>query len=109
AAAEQLQLDVYGDVIDAAVQLLVDDGEADREVRSLLRALGEYVRRHWREPDEGIWEPRSGRARHTHSLLLCWTALDRLISLDERGLLRLGPTLDLERARARLRREIEER
>src|SRR5262249_39789506 len=43
-----------------------------------------YVMRRWREPDEGIWEPRSGRRPRTHSRALCWTALDRLVELGEK-------------------------
>jgi GH15 family glucan-1,4-alpha-glucosidase len=75
----------------------------------MLRGFGEYVCRHWNEPDEGIWEPRSGRSPHTHSRLLCWVAVDRLIELSERGLLQRAPLDQLHATRADIRREIETR
>jgi GH15 family glucan-1,4-alpha-glucosidase len=67
------------------------------------------VRRHWRERDEGLWEPRSGRAHHTHSRVLCWTALDRLLELHERGLLHAGQTDRLRSTRDLIRDEVRAR
>ena len=69
----------------------------DRDTQHMLRGFGDYVCRNWREPDEGIWEPRSGRAQHTHSRLLCWVALDGLIELHERGMLQRAPIERLRR------------
>jgi GH15 family glucan-1,4-alpha-glucosidase len=106
AAVEQLQLDVYGEVVDATAQLLRDHGRIDTATQRMLLAFGKYVLRHWRAPDEGIWEPRSGRAEHTHSRLLCWTAVDRLIELHERGLLRRAPVDELRATRDAIRHEI---
>ncbi|MCA1665598.1 MAG: glycoside hydrolase family 15 protein, partial [Myxococcales bacterium] len=63
----------------------------------------------WQEPDEGIWEPRTGRAPHTHSRLLCWVAVDRLIELGERGALTLPRLDELRRTRDDIRRDIETR
>jgi GH15 family glucan-1,4-alpha-glucosidase len=80
----QLQLDVYGEVIDAAARFAEAGGRFDRETAHLLAGLGHTVCARWREPDEGIWEGRSGRRQHTHSKVLCWVALDRLIALHER-------------------------
>ena len=91
AAREQLQLDVYGEVIDAASQFAFHGGRLDSEMQKTLIGLGNYVTKNWDQPDEGIWEPRSGRQNHTHSRLLCWTAMDRLVTLSERGLLRGAP------------------
>jgi GH15 family glucan-1,4-alpha-glucosidase len=85
----QLQLDVYGEVIDAATQFAGRGGRFDRDTSRMLLGLGETVCRRWREPDEGIWEGRSGRFHHTHSKVLCWVALDRLIQLHVAGRLRL--------------------
>ena len=93
AARDQLQLDVYGEVIDAASQYVFHGGKLDREMQKVLVGFGNYVVKHWDEPDEGIWEPRNGRAHHTHSRLMCWTALDRLVSLAEQGKLK-GVNLD---------------
>ena len=81
-AQGQLQLDVYGEVIDAAWQLVARGGKIDRQTATLLRGLGETVCRRWREPDSGIWEPRGPLQHHTHSKLLCWVALDRLLALQ---------------------------
>jgi len=79
----QLQLDVYGDVLDAALRFVRSGGQVDRHARRMLSGLGKTVMEHWRAPDEGIWEGRSGRAHHTHSKALCWVALTRLVELHE--------------------------
>jgi GH15 family glucan-1,4-alpha-glucosidase len=84
-ARDQLQLDVYGEVLDAVARYARGGARFDVETRKLLSGLGDTVCRRWREPDEGIWEPRAGRAHHTHSKALCWVALDRLIQLHETG------------------------
>jgi GH15 family glucan-1,4-alpha-glucosidase len=104
----QLQLDVYGEVIDAAAQFVHQGGRLDRETSRLLRGLGETVCRRWREPDEGIWEGRAGRFQHTHSKVLCWVALDRLIGLVEGGHLAL-PLDRLRQEREAIRDAIEAR
>ena len=93
AARDQLQLDVYGEVIDAAAQFAFRGGTLDRETQKVLVGLGNYVAKHWCLPDEGIWEPRTGRRHHTHSRLLCWVALDRLVTLSDQGKLR-GANVD---------------
>ena len=93
AARGQLQLDVYGEVIDAASQYAFHGGLLDREMQKTLVGLGNYVVKHWNQADEGIWEPRTGPRHHTHSRLMCWTALDRLVSLAEQGKVK-GPDLD---------------
>jgi GH15 family glucan-1,4-alpha-glucosidase len=109
AARKQLQLDVYGEVVDAAAQFAFHGGHLDREMQRVLIGLGNYVARNWDQPDEGIWEPRSGRQNHTHSRLLCWTALDRLARLCERGLLRRALGDEYKRNSDAIRRQIEER
>jgi GH15 family glucan-1,4-alpha-glucosidase len=83
AAAGQLQLDLYGEVIDAAWRYVERGGRLDRTTARTLAGLGDTVVRRWEEPDEGIWEPRSGRQHHTHSKVMCWVALDRLARLCE--------------------------
>ncbi len=86
-AHNQLQLDVYGEVIDAAAQFAMRGRRFDRDTANMLVGLGETVCRRWREPDEGIWEGRGGRFQHTHSKVLCWVALDRLVAMHDAGLL----------------------
>jgi len=109
AASDQFQLDVYGEIIDAVTQLVRRGGPLDRDTQATLRGFGEFVCRHWREPDEGIWEPRSGRGHNTHSRVLCWTALERLIALHRDGHLARAPVEAFETNRALIRREVEER
>lgn len=109
AARNQLQLDVYGEVIDAAAQYAFHGGTLDREMQKALRGFANYVVKHWEQPDAGIWEPRSGRQNHTHSRLLCWVALDRMIALCEKGSLKKAP-LDTYKKQAELiRNQIRER
>jgi GH15 family glucan-1,4-alpha-glucosidase len=84
-ATGQLQLDVYGEVIDGAYQFVVRGGRLDRTTGGVLLRLGRTVCDLWKLPDEGIWEPRSGRRQNTHSKVMCWLALDRLIRLQTDG------------------------
>jgi GH15 family glucan-1,4-alpha-glucosidase len=92
-AQGQLQLDVYGEVIDAAAQFVGRGGRFDRDTGRMLDGLGRTVCRRWREPDEGIWEGRSGRSHNTHSKVLCWVALDRLVEMHEAGYLKVSVAL----------------
>ncbi len=98
----QLQLDIFGEVVLAACEYVERGGTLDASEGRLLRQLGETVSRLWREPDEGIWEKRSGRSHHTYSKAMCWVALDKLLLLDERGAIELPPA-----AARRFRRERE--
>jgi GH15 family glucan-1,4-alpha-glucosidase len=109
AAAGQRQLDVYGEVIDAVTHYVRAGGALDRDTEGMLCAFGEYVCRHWEEPDEGIWEPRSGQLHHTHSRVLCWTALDRLLQLHADGHLHRAPVTKFQQNRERIRRQVETR
>jgi GH15 family glucan-1,4-alpha-glucosidase len=104
----QLQLDVYGEVIDAVAHFARRGGRFDRDTVQLLDGLGRTVVKRWREPDEGIWEGRSGRFHHTHSKVLCWVALDRLVQMHEAG--QLDVRVDAFRAeRDAIRAEVEQR
>ncbi|WP_441245210.1 glycoside hydrolase family 15 protein [Kitasatospora sp. McL0602] len=83
-AANQLQLDVFGELADTL--LLAEDAglPPSPQVDVLLLALVAQVELRWREPDEGIWEIR-GEARHfTHSKVMCWVAVDRTLRMLER-------------------------
>ncbi|TMQ10168.1 MAG: glycoside hydrolase family 15 protein, partial [Deltaproteobacteria bacterium] len=107
AAFDQLQLDCYGEVIDATAQIAQAVGSLDRDTRKLVRDFGDYVCRNWRRPDHGIWEPRGIPEHRTHSRLLCWVALDRLIGLADQ---RLVDRIDrgwLASERAAIRADIE--
>lgn len=109
AAIKQVQLDVYGEVIDAVTHFVRSGGKLDRETEGMLTAFGEYVCKHWPEPDEGIWEPRWGKRYNTHSRVLCWLALDNLLALHHQGQLRRIPAERFAMNRALIRSEIEKR
>jgi GH15 family glucan-1,4-alpha-glucosidase len=108
AAAGQLQLDVYGEVIDAVAQRCRTGARLDRETQRMLRDFGQYVCESWRRPDHGIWEPRHALEHHTHSRVLCWVALDRLLELHRMGALKRIPAGQFEENRRLLRQDIEE-
>ncbi|HET6585195.1 MAG TPA: glycoside hydrolase family 15 protein [Nannocystaceae bacterium] len=107
AASDQVQLDVYGETIDAVAQFVLRTGEIDRATRRLLRRLGDFVCAHWCEPDQGIWEPRTPPQHRTHSRVLSWAALDRLLELHDRGLLPRVPVERWQAQRAAIRRDVE--
>src|SRR5437588_6679939 len=77
AASGQLQLDVYGEVLDALYQARVHGLGQEEEAWSLQRKLLGYLETGWRQPDEGIWEIRGPRRHFTHSKVMCWVAFDR--------------------------------
>ena len=87
AAAEQFQLDVYGEILDAT-ELKRELGlHTSEDAWSLQRQLVEFVAAHWQEPDEGIWEVRGGRRHFTHSKVMAWVALDRGVqAIEKHGL-----------------------
>ena len=81
AAHTQLQLDIYGEVMDA-IYLSDKYGEqvSHDGWQGILRTM-EYVTANWQRPDEGIWEIRGGQRDFLHSRLMCWVAFDRAIRL----------------------------
>jgi GH15 family glucan-1,4-alpha-glucosidase len=108
-ADTQLQLDLYGEVIDAVAQLARRSGHLDGETEDVLVGLGGEVLRTWHGTDHGIWEPRGAMVHHTHSRLLCWVAVDRLLDLHRRGIVRRLDVAAYERAREEIRHDIESR
>jgi GH15 family glucan-1,4-alpha-glucosidase len=84
AAADQLQLDVYGEVMDALHQARKVGLSGDDDSQDLQRALLDYLEGGWRQPDDGIWEVRGPRRHFTHSKVMAWVALDRAVrSVEE--------------------------
>ncbi len=108
-ARGQLQLDVYGQVIESTAQYANYLGGFDHTTQRVLIGIGKYVAEHWDQPDEGIWEPRTGRKNHTHSRLMCWMTLDRLLALGEKGKLDGVPREQFTRERDKIRQQIESR
>ncbi|WP_435057699.1 glycoside hydrolase family 15 protein [Streptomyces sp. bgisy060] len=86
-AVDQLQLDVPGEVVET-LALAHEFGIARCEsTERMILALVDYVRRNWREADDGVWEVRGGRRHFTHSKIMCWVAVDRVVRLVEQGVL----------------------
>lgn len=79
AASEQLQLDIYGEVMAAFYQALRQLGKEGELSFAMLRGLIEHLETIWQEPDEGIWETRGGRRNFTYSKMMAWVAFDRAI------------------------------
>ena len=83
AAADQRQLDIYGEILDSALLLQNLDPAFVRDRWSTIERLAERVVRLWALPDSGMWEARGPPAHHVHSKLMCWVALDRAIQLAQ--------------------------
>ena len=85
AAASQLQLDVYGEVIDAITLGSQAGLSFDGHTWSLVRALLRFLEQNWDQPDEGIWEVRGPRRHFVHSKVMAWVAFDRAVRVAELG------------------------
>ncbi len=108
-AADQLQLDIYGDLLDTAWLFAKKGGEVDRSTGRELGEVADLVCEIWRQPDRGIWEVRTAGRHFTHSKVMCWVALDRAAALARAGVI---PTRNADRWRAEgdtIRRFVEER
>jgi GH15 family glucan-1,4-alpha-glucosidase len=83
AAAEQVQLDIYGEMLDSFfhAQRCMDRHTED-DFRVLI-ALLKHLEAIWQQPDEGIWETRGGPQQFTHSRMMAWVAFDRGVLLAE--------------------------
>jgi GH15 family glucan-1,4-alpha-glucosidase len=107
-ASEQVQLDVYGEVMDALYQSRAHGLAAEGQAWSLQRALLRHLAEAWREPDNGIWEIRGERRHFTHSKVMAWVAFDRAVrSVEEQGL--PGPVDEWRSTRDEIHAEVCER
>ena len=108
-AHTQLQIDVYGEMLDAAHQARLSGLAIDPEASWPLQlAFLRHLEKVWREPDEGIWEVRGGRQHFTHSKVMAWVAFDRAIKgVEDFGL--KGPLERWRKIRAEIHAEICER
>jgi GH15 family glucan-1,4-alpha-glucosidase len=82
-ASEQVQLDVYGEVMDALYQARAHGLVATEPAWALQRALLRHLADAWRNPDNGIWEIRGERRHFTHSKVMAWVAFDRAVRSAE--------------------------
>ena len=81
AAADQLQLDIYGALMDAVYLYNKYGSPISYDLWVHLRGVLDWLCTHWKEPDKGIWEVRSGPHQFVYSNMMCWVALDRGIRL----------------------------
>ncbi|QRP43264.1 glycoside hydrolase family 15 protein [Amycolatopsis sp. FDAARGOS 1241] len=95
-AAEQLQLDIYGEALDSVFVAHRAGLTVPQRGWTALTGVLDWVADHWDQPEEGIWETRGGRQPFTYGRLMCWVALDRGIRLAEEH----GRPADLDRWRA---------
>jgi GH15 family glucan-1,4-alpha-glucosidase len=86
-AMDQLQLDVYGELISAAYELLRLGGELPQDVLDFLPSVVDQAAAHWRDPDYGIWEVRNGPDHFVYSKAMVWMALDRAVRMVEAGMI----------------------
>ncbi len=80
-AANQLQLDIYGELMDSVYLFNKYGSPISYDLWTQLRRLINWVADNWQKKDEGIWEVRSGQQHFVYSKLMCWVALDRGIRL----------------------------
>jgi len=86
-AADQLQLDIYGELMDSVYLYNKHASPISWDLWIQLSGLVDWVCDHWKSPDEGIWETRGGRQQFVYSKMMCWVALDRALRLaDKRSL-----------------------
>jgi GH15 family glucan-1,4-alpha-glucosidase len=86
-ASEQLQLDVYGEVVDAVYLAERGGMPLSYSLWVKLRTILDWLADNWDQPDEGIWEVRGGRRSFTYSRIMTWVAFDRAIRIQtKRGL-----------------------
>jgi GH15 family glucan-1,4-alpha-glucosidase len=83
-AAQQVQLDIYGELMDAVYLFNKYGAPISYELWTHLRGILDWLCDNWQRPDEGIWEVRGGQQHFIFSRLMCWVALDRGIRLADK-------------------------
>jgi len=105
AAAKQLQLDIYGELLDAVFVYDKHGGSISYDFWTKIVKLTEWVCKNWNRPDEGIWEVRDGARPFLYSRAMCWTAIDRAMQLA-RSRSFPAPLLQWHAARDKIFRDI---
>ncbi len=82
-ATSQLQIDIFGPVVDAVHFTFAPSGRFPDQMWRIVKAIAEHVATNWTKTDMGIWEMRNGRKRHTHSSAMCWSALIRAAQIAD--------------------------
>ncbi len=83
AAAQQVQLDVFGPIVHMVASLIESGVAVSPDAWRLVRAMVQAVETRWEEPDHGIWEIRGPRRHHVHSKVMCWHAVDRALVVHD--------------------------
>jgi len=104
-AVNQLQLDVYGELMDALYTAHRVGLRNDENAWRVQCKLMEWLEHNWSQPDEGIWEVRGPRRQFTHSKVMCWVALDRAVKMVEQFGLR-GPAERWRAVRDRIHADV---
>jgi GH15 family glucan-1,4-alpha-glucosidase len=105
AASDQIQLDVFGEVLDALHQARRHGLTTDETSWAVQLALVEHLARIWNRPDHGIWEVRSDPEHFVHSKVMAWVAVDRAVtSVEHFGL--AGPVAKWRRLRKRIHDDV---
>jgi GH15 family glucan-1,4-alpha-glucosidase len=105
AAVSQLQLDVYGEVMDALYEARRIGIPPDPLAWDVQRKLMDFLESGWQQPDEGLWEVRGPRRHFTHSKVMAWVAFDRAVkSVEESGV--DGPVERWRAARRAIHEEV---
>lgn len=105
AASKQLQLDVYGEIIDTFHVARTAGLDAHDAAWKLQRVLLEFLESNWSSPDNGIWEVRGAQQHFTHSEVMAWVAFDRAIKAVARTP-REGPVQRWRELRRRIHAEV---
>ena len=106
AAAEQVQLDIYGELIQTAYTAWQTRKHLPKPRRTILLSVVDYILEHWQMEDSGIWESRRRPRRYLYSQVMLWVALDRALRLDPS--LRMGKArrANVRRTRDTLKRQV---
>jgi GH15 family glucan-1,4-alpha-glucosidase len=83
-AYRQLQMDIYGELMDSVYLYNKHGAPISYELWQHLRRLANWVCDHWHLADDGIWEVRGGKRHFVYSKVMCWVALDRALRLADR-------------------------
>jgi GH15 family glucan-1,4-alpha-glucosidase len=107
-ASKQLQLDIYGQLIEQSWRWYERGHEPDDDYWRFIVDLANTAAERWKEPDRGIWEWRAGTRDFTHSKVLCWVALQRALDLAK-ACMRKAPEQRWRKARDEIRSAVERR
>ena len=106
-AEDQLQLDIYGEIMDTVFIWAKNGGQVSRELWAALHRIADFAAAGWQQADAGLWEVRGENLHFTYSKVMCWVALDRALKLATM-LGRRAPVKRWSRARAEIHRAVTE-